>query len=81
MAPFDYVGFIRIIEKYQNAKEFIWFQEESRNAGPWGYIGPRIGLVLEFLKEDGKISESNLEVCSRKISSSPAVGKKKQHDK
>lgn len=65
MAPFDYLGFKKIIEKYNNAKELIWFQEEAKNSGPWGYLGPRISLVLEWLKEDGKIKESFLQVCSR----------------
>jgi len=54
-----------MIEKYNNAKEFIWFQEEAKNNGPWGYLGPRISLVLEWLKEDGKIKKSFLQVCSR----------------
>lgn len=27
LAPFDYSGFKRIIEKYHKAKEFVWLQE------------------------------------------------------
>ncbi len=55
-------------------------QEEHKNGGPWAYLGPRISLVLEWLREEGKLKVSELNLCSRKVSSSPAAGKKKKHD-
>lgn len=69
-----------ILEHYPNAKEFVWFQEEHRNSGPWGYLAPRISFVLDWLKSEGKITTSSLDLYSRKVSASPAVGKKKKHD-
>ena len=69
-----------VLDQYQNATEFAWFQEEHRNSGPWGYLGPRISFVLDWLKSENKIKTSSLDVYSRKVSASPAVGKKKKHD-
>lgn len=54
--------------KYKNAKEFIWVQEEPENMGAWPY------LCRKFRK-----SELNLEVISRRESSSTATGYAKQH--
>ncbi len=80
MAPFNYLTFKNVIENYPNATEFVWFQEEHRNSGPWAYIGPRISFILDWLKNENKIRTSSLDVCSRKASASTAVGKKKKHD-
>jgi len=54
--------------KYKNAKEFIWVQEEPENMGAWPY------LCRKFRK-----SELNLEVISRRESSSTATGYAKKH--
>lgn len=35
VAPLHYSGLIKIFEKYSNASEIIWFQEEHKNAGAW----------------------------------------------
>jgi 2-oxoglutarate dehydrogenase complex dehydrogenase (E1) component-like enzyme len=35
---------------------------------------------LDWLKSEGKIRTSSLDLFSRKASASPAVGKKKKHD-
>jgi 2-oxoglutarate dehydrogenase complex dehydrogenase (E1) component-like enzyme len=43
-------------------------------------LGPRISFVLDWLKSENKIKTSSLDVYSRKVSASPAVGKKKKHD-
>ncbi len=74
------MSFKAIIEQYPNAIEFAWFQEEHKNSGPWAYLGPRISFVLDWLKSEGKIVSSSLDLYSRKVSASPAVGKKKKHD-
>jgi 2-oxoglutarate dehydrogenase E1 component len=62
--PYDQLNAIR--DKYVNATEWIWVQEEPRNMGAWPY------LVRKLRRE-------NLEVISRKESSSTATGFSKQH--
>jgi 2-oxoglutarate dehydrogenase complex dehydrogenase (E1) component-like enzyme len=72
--------FKEIVEKYPNASQFIWFQEEHRNFGPWSYIGPRISLILDWLKSESKIKTSSLDLVARRSSAATAVGKKKKHE-
>lgn len=69
-----------ILERYPNARQIVWFQEEHRNSGAWTYVQPRISAVLEIMKKEGKIATGHLECVSRKTSASTAVGKKKKHD-
>ena len=54
--------------KYKKATEFIWVQEEPENMGAWPY------MCRKF-----RGSEFNLEVISRKESSSTATGYAKKH--
>jgi 2-oxoglutarate dehydrogenase complex dehydrogenase (E1) component-like enzyme len=80
LAPLHYSNLVEIFEKYSNASDIIWFQEEHKNAGAWSYIYPRISVLLEVLKKKGKIQTDELQCISRKTSASPAVGKKSKHD-
>ena len=80
IAPLHYSGLIKIFEKYSNASEIIWFQEEHKNAGAWQYLNPRISLVLEVLKKKNKVKTGNLDCISRRTAASPAVGSKSKHD-
>ncbi len=54
--------------KYKKAKEFIWVQEEPENMGAWPY------MLRKF-----RNSDLNLDIISRKESSSTATGYAKQH--
>lgn len=58
-----------IVEKYSVAKEINWVQEEPENMGFWPYLSRKVR----------KTSFSNIEVISRKESSSTATGYAKQH--
>jgi 2-oxoglutarate dehydrogenase E1 component len=58
----------KIKAKYSNAKDFIWIQEEPENMGAWPY------MLRKF-----RNSDINLDVISRKESSSTATGYAKQH--
>lgn len=62
-----------IMEKYKNADDIVWAQEEPRNMGAYSH------LLLHF--EESK----NFRVCSRKFYGSPAAGSsvrfKKRHEK
>ena len=51
-----------IMEKYKNAEDMVWAQEEPRNMGAWGH------LTMHF-------SEAHkLRVASRRFYASPAAG-------
>lgn len=56
----------KLKEKYSNATEVFWVQEEPRNMGAWPYL-------VRVLRRE------NIEVISRKESSSTATGYNKQH--
>ena len=57
-----------IIEKYKNADDFIWLQEEPENMGAWSYL-------LRTFKE------VTLRLISRPESASPATGSHHAHEK
>ncbi|MCF4100307.1 2-oxoglutarate dehydrogenase E1 component [Gillisia sp. M10.2A] len=63
----------QIIEKYKNADDVVWAQEEPRNMGAYSH------LLLHL--EEAK----NFRVCSRRFYGSPAAGSsvrfKKRHEK
>ncbi len=56
-------------EKYSNAKEWVWVQEEPENMGAWSFI----------LRKSRALGLKGIEVISRKESASPATGYKKAH--
>ncbi|MCM8569427.1 2-oxoglutarate dehydrogenase E1 component [Gramella jeungdoensis] len=62
-----------LIEKYSNADDVVWAQEEPRNMGAYGH------LLLHFPES------RNFRVCSRKFYGSPAAGSavrfKKRHER
>ena len=58
-----------IVAKYKNAKDVVWVQEEPENQGAWPYL----------LRRVRKTGLRNMDVISRKESSSPATGYMKQH--
>ncbi len=58
-----------VYKRYKNAKEAVWVQEEPENMGAWPYL----------LRKTRKTAFSDIEVISRKESSSTASGFAKQH--
>ncbi len=64
--PFTQLKDIKL--KYEKAEEFIWVQEEPENMGAWPFICRKF-----------RNSNFNLQVISRKESSSTATGHSKQH--
>ncbi len=64
--PMDKLRAVR--NKYKNANEFLWVQEEPENMGAWPYI------CRKFRNRN-----ITLDVVSRKESSSTATGYAKQH--
>jgi 2-oxoglutarate dehydrogenase E1 component len=58
-----------VYKKYKNAKEAVWVQEEPENMGAWPYL----------LRKLRKTIFGDIELISRKESSSTATGFAKQH--
>ncbi|KAL3083084.1 hypothetical protein niasHS_010886 [Heterodera schachtii] len=52
LCPFPTDDLANVFATYRNAKDFIWSQEEPRNAGCWAFVGPRFrsafGLTLKY---------------------------------
>ncbi|MGB0386076.1 MAG: multifunctional oxoglutarate decarboxylase/oxoglutarate dehydrogenase thiamine pyrophosphate-binding subunit/dihydrolipoyllysine-residue succinyltransferase subunit [Ardenticatenaceae bacterium] len=63
-----------ILERYANASEIMWAQEEPRNQGAWSFINP-------FLKEDihAVRGSMRLQYNGRRPSASTASGSSKIH--
>lgn len=65
--PFPQKQVDDIIKKYNKAKDFMWVQEETENAGAWRFI-------------DHKMRSLNLKYVGRDESASPATGFSKRHN-
>lgn len=64
--PFPHKQVKAILDKYSKAKEHIWVQEETENAGAWRYI-------------DHTLRPLNLKYIGRHEAASPATGFSKRH--
>ena len=51
----------QVINRYPNAKKYVWAQEEPENMGAWSFMLQRFKLV-------------NLEVASQPVRAVPAAG-------
>ena len=70
--PFPGEQMRHVLERYPNAREVIWLQEEPDNMGAWHFVEHRFWRV----KEQGY----DLRVVARIGSGSPATGSKTIHD-
>ncbi|KAJ2393127.1 hypothetical protein GGI05_002507, partial [Coemansia sp. RSA 2603] len=46
LSPFPRKELYRVISRYANATDFVWVQEEPRNAGAYSFAAPRINKLL-----------------------------------
>jgi hypothetical protein len=46
LAPFPLEGVTKTLEKYRNAKEYLWVQDEVQNGGAWLYMQPRLNSLI-----------------------------------
>mgnify|MGYP002278415221 CR=1 FL=1 len=71
--PLPTTGMREMMEKYSNADDIVWAQEEPRNMGAYGH------MLLHFPEA------RTFRVCSRKFYGSPAAGSavrfKKRHER
>ena len=70
--PFPAIQLQAIVEKYKNATEFIWAQEEPENMGAWMHV------MRMFTKYD-KLEAIKLKYAGRTENASPATGFSKAH--
>ena len=71
--PGEQIG--RILERYPNARDVVWAQEEPENMGAWGFVS---GRLIEVLTELG--DARSLRHATRKASASPATGQHVIHE-
>ena len=64
--PWPYEGVARLLERYPNARELWWLQEEPENMGAWNHIKGRMYEAHEDTHEIHRVS--------RPESASPATG-------
>jgi 2-oxoglutarate dehydrogenase E1 component len=63
---------LSLLDRYPNARQPVWLQEEPENMGPWNFVEHRTWRV----KERGY----DLRHVARVESGSPATGSKTIHD-
>ncbi|XP_015428889.1 PREDICTED: probable 2-oxoglutarate dehydrogenase E1 component DHKTD1, mitochondrial [Dufourea novaeangliae] len=69
LCPFPVYELLQELDRYKNAKAFIWSQEEPQNMGPWSFVKPRFE----------NLCGRRLQYCGRKPMAAPAVGEGQVH--
>ncbi|MDY0309509.1 MAG: 2-oxoglutarate dehydrogenase E1 component [Castellaniella sp.] len=69
--PFAHKSFQAELQKYTNAKELVWVQDEPQNQGPWFYVQHHL---YENMSDGQKLG-----YAGRPASASPAVGYLAKH--
>ncbi|MBC7396717.1 MAG: 2-oxoglutarate dehydrogenase E1 component [Bdellovibrionales bacterium] len=77
--PWPEAQLAKALEKYSQAKEIFYVQEEPRNMGAWMYFQGMWGGALASF--GNRFPKLGLTYVGREICASPAVGSKKLHDK
>jgi 2-oxoglutarate dehydrogenase E1 component len=62
--PFPEMQLKAVIQKYKQARKYVWVQEEPENMGAWFFVRPRLE----------KLTGESIEYVGRKAASSPATG-------
>ena len=73
--PFPAKTLARHLNRFSNAKSFVWCQEEPQNMGCWNHVERYINRALEYINAKSK----TLKYTGRKPSASPASGYLKKH--
>ncbi len=66
------------LERYADADETVWVQEEPKNMGAWTFVRPRLDDLLEAVHGP---CEQRVQYVGRPASASPATGSAKVHDR
>jgi 2-oxoglutarate dehydrogenase E1 component len=66
------------LERYADADETVWVQEEPKNMGAWTFLHARLDDLLEAVHGP---CEQRIRYIGRPASASPATGSAKVHDR
>jgi 2-oxoglutarate dehydrogenase complex dehydrogenase (E1) component-like enzyme len=69
--PFPFEGLRELVQRYPNAMDVRWVQEEPRNMGAWSFVQTRLKYVLT--------PSHRLTYVGRVPSASPATGSARVH--
>jgi 2-oxoglutarate dehydrogenase complex dehydrogenase (E1) component-like enzyme len=69
--PFPFEALRELLQRYPNATDFRWVQEEPRNMGGWSFVQTRLKYVLT--------PSHRLAYVGRVPSGSPATGSARVH--
>ncbi len=69
--PLNKKAIMELVDRYSNAKEILWVQEEPQNMGAWSYLFPEL---LDIIGD-----KSKLKYVGRKASASTSTGSYKHH--
>ncbi|KAK3195943.1 hypothetical protein K4F52_000810 [Lecanicillium sp. MT-2017a] len=75
LSPFPFGPLKDNIDKYRNAQQVVWVQEEHYNSGAWHHVRDCIETVLKH----SKYHSCALQYAGRKVSATTAAGSKKTH--
>ncbi len=66
------------LERYADADETVWVQEEPQNMGAWTFVESRLDALLDDVHG---YCEQRIQYIGRPASASPATGSAKVHDR
>ena len=77
ISPFPWDQFARECDRFPEASDIVWCQEEPMNLGPWSYVEPRMETALSQLsvKHAGK----RAKFAGRRSTAAVATGYKWLH--
>jgi 2-oxoglutarate dehydrogenase E1 component len=76
--PFPEAELREELERYAEADETVWVQEEPANMGAWTFVRSRLDDLLEEIHGP---CEQRIQYVGRPGSASPATGSAKVHDR
>ncbi len=76
LSPFPFVQLKDNLDRYRNAQQIVWAQEEHYNGGAWHHVRDCIETVFNHSKYH---SDRKLKYVGRAVSATAAAGSKKVH--
>jgi 2-oxoglutarate dehydrogenase E1 component len=76
--PFPEADLQDELERYADADETVWVQEEPKNMGAWTFVESRLDALLDDVHGH---CEQRIQYVGRPASASPATGSAKVHDR
>ncbi|HVT43784.1 MAG TPA: multifunctional oxoglutarate decarboxylase/oxoglutarate dehydrogenase thiamine pyrophosphate-binding subunit/dihydrolipoyllysine-residue succinyltransferase subunit [Thermoanaerobaculia bacterium] len=70
--PWPQAALQSLLERYPNATDIVWVQEEPRNMGAWDFLDEKVIAMLR----DGQ----TLRYLGRPLSASPSTGSHRRHE-